>query len=266
MGDDPEHALNEAVRYAERALDLDPTLAQAHTALAYAVMMRDLDFERAEAEFGRALELDPGYATAHQWLAELLSATGRHDEAVLAARKAESLDPTMIIRWNVARVLYFAGRYEEAIGQVEAIALDGGRDSQYRLLSYYMLEDYDALASMLLEAQEQGQLPDRPPHSDDDRDGGPGDVTPIPPAEEIPRFLARMAEQSPDSSPRQLQIAAALWTRVDPDTALARLAELASDPGDPAVRAVWFEVLVDPMFDPLRDDPRYEELNARFGL
>lgn len=78
------------MRHAELALELDPTLAQAHTARAYAVMMRDLDFRTAEEGFGRALELDPEYATAHQWLAELLSATGRHDEAVREVRIAES--------------------------------------------------------------------------------------------------------------------------------------------------------------------------------
>ena len=259
-GDDPERALNEAVRHAELALDLDPTLAQAHTALAYAVMMRDLDFRRAEAGFGRALELDPGYATAHQWLAELLSATDRHDEAVRAVRTAESLDPTMIIRWNVARVLYFAGRYEEAIAQMEAIAGEGDREGPYALLSYYMLEDYDTIGSILREAREAA-----PPPGDD---GGPGSAgfPPIPPADEIPRFLVRMIEMNPDRSPRQLQAAAAVWTRVDPDSALARLTELASDPEDAGVRAVWFEVLVDPIFDPLREDPRYEQLNARFGL
>jgi hypothetical protein len=65
---------------------------------------------------------------------------------------------------------------------------------------------------------------------------------------------------------RQLQVAAWAWMRVNPDTALARLAALASDPDDPAVRAVWFEVLADPGFDPLRGDPRYQELNARLGL
>lgn len=251
-GDDPGHALNEAVRYAELALDLDPALAQAHTAIAYAVMMRDLDFRRAEAAFGRALELDPQYATAHQWLAELLSATDRHDEAVHEVRIAESLDPTMIIRWNVARVLYFAGRYEEAIEQAEPIAVEGGTYSRaarwYQMQSYYMLEDYEPIIALMRQDDE---------------------VPSVPSAENLPRALITMfdASESPaERFRRDLQFAAWAWTRVNPDTALARLAALASDPDDPAVRAVWFEVLADPGFDPLRDDPRYEELNERFGL
>jgi TolB-like protein len=251
-GDDPGHALNEAVRYAELALDLDPTLAQAHTARAYALMMRDLDFRTAEDAFGRAIELDPGYATAHQWLAELLSATDRHDEAVREVRIAESLDPTMIIRWNVARVLYFAGRYEEAIEQAETVVAEGATHSRsgrvYQIQSYYMLEDYESIVSIMRQDDE---------------------APPVPSPENLPRYFITMFEASADPAERplrQLQVAAWAWMRVNPDTALARLAALASDPDDPAVRAVWFEVLADPGFDPLRGDPRYQELNARLGL
>jgi TolB-like protein/Flp pilus assembly protein TadD len=276
-GDDPAHALDEAVRYADLALDLDPTLAQAHTALAYAVMMRDLDFRRAEDEFARALELDPDYPTAHQWRAELLSATGRHDEAVRAARTAESLDPTLIIRWNLARVLYFAGHYKEAIAQAEPVAAEGATHSDLARLiqiqSSYMLEDYESIVSLIREIQEAPpqatgrRLPGAP--RDSGARAGGGEFLSIPSADDVPRFLVLMFDTDPGSAdrhPRDLQVAAAVWTRVDADTALARLAALASDPDDPAVRAVWFEVLTDPIFDALRGDPRYEELNARFGL
>jgi adenylate cyclase len=260
---DPATALDEAERFARAALAIDPTLAQAHTALAYAVMMRDLDFPAAEASFRRALALDPGYATAHQWYAELLSATDRHDEAVREARRAESLDPTSIIRWNVARVLYFAGRYEEAIAQERELAPgDGPGDARdvWQFLSYERLGDADALVAALSETGD-GAVPPETLAAMENAS-----------AAEARALLVRAMDAWLDGdatglpAKRDLFWAARARAPVDPDGALVRLEELAEDPEDVNARVVWFEVLADPAFDRLRDDPRYGEANARFGL
>lgn len=271
-GDDPGHALDEAERYAQLALEKNPALAEAHTALAFSYMMRDLDFRRAEQSYGRALELDPGYATAHQWFAELLSAIGRHDEAVTEVRRAEVLDPTPIIRWNVARVLYFAGQYEEAIAQVGGVegfdpATSRGRDLWVLMLSLYALGDFDGMADLL-----DGLLPTR--------GASPGAAermeevlatlrsAPEPEARQLVAGLVDRMPQTEDapSERSDLGLAALAWVRVEPDSAFARLAEMAADPADVDARVSWFQILADSSFDPLRDDPRFQELNARFGL
>lgn len=112
----PATALPRAKAAADRALDLDGDLAEAHTTLGSAVIQYDYDWEVAGRHFRRAIELNPGYATGHQWYAEYLSAVGRMDEAVEEARKAAELDPlSAIILWNLQRVLLFARRYDESI-------------------------------------------------------------------------------------------------------------------------------------------------------
>ena len=102
--------------------------------------------ELFEARVKNLLELDPKYATGHQWYAELLGAMDRHDEAVAEMRLAESLDPTPIIRWNLSRSLYHAGRYREAIAQVDALPADTDFNLRmahaYKAFSLIQLEEF----------------------------------------------------------------------------------------------------------------------------
>ena len=265
-GDDPKTSLEEAERYTRLALELDPALAQAHTTLAFVQMIRDLDFEAAEESYVRALELDPDYATAHQWYAELLSAMERHDEAVREIGVAVSLDPTMIIQWNAARVLYFAGRYDAAIAKADEVIEQGGAYAVvarvYQLESYEMLGDTDAFLEVM------GRLPGGGEAVAEIRDS-----LAVTSPEELPALLARERdrwmqenEMGLDTDTGYLADSARAWARVDADVALERLTQLAADPEDVDARLDWFGVLQDPAFDGLRDDPRYQELNARFGL
>ena len=80
-----------------KALQLDDTLAEAHTSLALIAENYDYDWQTAGKEFQRAIQLDPGYATAHQWYAEYLSWLGRFDEALAESEKARQLDPLSMI-------------------------------------------------------------------------------------------------------------------------------------------------------------------------
>jgi TolB-like protein len=268
--EDPAPALDTAEAYALRALEIDPTLSQAHASLGLTRMMRDLDFARAEESFRRAIELDPTYATAHQWYAELLSALDRHDEAVGEGRRAVELDPTMIIRWNLSRTLYNAERYEEAIEVSEALMADGrtsfGPAPMYWLLSLAMLGRYE-------EAIELGADTGIPPGVAEMA----RDSLEVLGASEFPAFLARRlaeglaaAEPNPESSDvgsgRGLLILATAWARVDRNRALDYLERIGHDGNSVASRVEWFEVLLDPVFDDLRDDPRYRTLMQRFGL
>jgi TolB-like protein len=264
--DDPKSSLDEAERYARLALEIDPALAQAHTSLAFVQMTRDLDFAAAEASFGRALDLDPEYATAHQWYAELLSAMDRHDEAVHEIGLAVALDPTMIILWTAARTLYFAGRYREAIARAGEVIEQGGdyvlQARAYRLDSYEMLGDMEAYLEVMSE------LPGGGPMVAEIRDS-----LAITPPEQARAMLARVLERRVPwtdagltSVTGDLFYSARAWALADADESLERLDLLAADPTDVDTRVYWFSVLLDPAFDGLRQDPRYQELNARFGL
>ncbi len=105
---------------AQKALALDDTLAEAHTALADVLADYDWNFVEAEREFRRAIELNPGYANAHDFLAfTVLSRLGRHDEAVAEVRKARELDPlSPVISRHIGLMLYRARRYDEALTEL----------------------------------------------------------------------------------------------------------------------------------------------------
>ncbi|MDP9099137.1 MAG: tetratricopeptide repeat protein [Verrucomicrobiota bacterium] len=126
---DPKNSFPQAKAAAAKALELDSTLGEAHTALANALFAYDLNFAEAEREFRRAIELNPNYATAHQWYAEsVLTPLGRFDEAIAEARRALELDPlSVIINADVGTALTSARRYDEAIEQLRKSAeLDPG--------------------------------------------------------------------------------------------------------------------------------------------
>ncbi|HSE69029.1 MAG TPA: protein kinase, partial [Gemmatimonadales bacterium] len=122
----PVEYLAQAKAMALKALEMDDTLAEAHTSLAYARWLGDLDWTGAEREFKRALELKTSYVMAHEWYAEYLAALGRHDEALAEIKRAQQLDPLSVpVTRAVGWVLYFARRYDQAIEELQkALAMD----------------------------------------------------------------------------------------------------------------------------------------------
>jgi TolB-like protein/tetratricopeptide (TPR) repeat protein len=116
----PEDAFPRARAAARKALELDPTLAEAHASLGYALMYYDWNFSGAGAEFKRALELNPNYAIAHQWYAYLLTAIERPlSDADAEIAIAKSLDPLSVpINIDRAYILHYYGRNEEALRSV----------------------------------------------------------------------------------------------------------------------------------------------------
>lgn len=268
----PSEALPRAKDAARRALALDSTLAQAHTALAYALMSYDWDWEGARREFRRALELDPGYATAHQWYGEWLAARGRTGEAVASLRRAEELDPfSMIILWNVARGLYFDRRYDEAIAQVEKVQNlypDAGRGRALLMDITWVRGNEDAAYEMLLSdlpSEERGEA------RDSLRAGGPGALM---------RLMTRLVEDwrtettdpsaagtSSDSLDRAaVWLALPFWPMIDAgreDEIIAFLDRLIDNRN---LSALAVSLAVDPTLDPLRSDPRFRDLLRRINL
>jgi serine/threonine-protein kinase len=113
----PPDGLAKTRSAASRALALDSSLAEPHTALGLAAA-HAWDLRAAEAEYKKALELDPGYPTAHQWYGELLYHTGRIDSSFVEIRRAIALDPLAPIPFEaLGYALTLAGRYDEAIEQ-----------------------------------------------------------------------------------------------------------------------------------------------------
>jgi TolB-like protein/DNA-binding winged helix-turn-helix (wHTH) protein len=114
----PNEAMPKAKAAAQKALQLDDGLAEAHASLAYVSMVYDWDWSTAEKEFHRAIDLNPNYATAHEWYAELLAARGRESEALEEMKRARDADPLLVLMHTaVAETLYYSRHYDEVIAQ-----------------------------------------------------------------------------------------------------------------------------------------------------
>jgi TolB-like protein/DNA-binding winged helix-turn-helix (wHTH) protein/Tfp pilus assembly protein PilF len=112
----PKEAIPRGKAAAQKALEIDESLAEAHTSLALAYFEYDWDWAACEKEYKRAIELDPNYATTHQWYAEYLWAMKRHAEAIAEDQRAQQLDPlSPIISTDVASDYLFTRQYDEAI-------------------------------------------------------------------------------------------------------------------------------------------------------
>jgi len=121
-GNPPAEAMSKARAAALQALQLDDNLPEAHAALALIVQNYDYDWQTAEKEFKRAIELNPNYATAHHWYAEHLTWRGRFDEALRENELARELDPlSLIIATDTGATLYFSRQYDRAIQQFTTV-------------------------------------------------------------------------------------------------------------------------------------------------
>ena len=105
-----------------RAIELDEKLPEAHTAWALILQNYDWDWQAAGREYQRAIALNPNYATAHHWYAEHLAFLGRFDEALSESERARQLDPlSLIIAADKGVILYYSRQYDHAIAQFRAV-------------------------------------------------------------------------------------------------------------------------------------------------
>ena len=114
----PGEKMPKAKAAALRALELDETLAEAHTSLGRVLATYEWDWTGAEKEYKRAIELDPNYALGHQWYSGYLEVMGRNSEMTAERKRALELDPVSLTT-NFAQglTLYFARNYDQAIEQ-----------------------------------------------------------------------------------------------------------------------------------------------------
>ncbi|HEX7121405.1 MAG TPA: protein kinase, partial [Gemmatimonadaceae bacterium] len=144
--------------YAERALQLDDSLAEAHASLAWTLFIYDWDWDGAAREFRRAIALAPSYASAHQWYAVFLASRGQKDEAIVEAHMAQDLDPASVsIRRTTGWTYYYARRYEQARLHVDrAVAMNPLAEESYRILGLSLVElgRHDEAVRVLSESTE----------------------------------------------------------------------------------------------------------------
>src|ERR1700735_1832586 len=118
----PSEVTPKARAAALKALSLDEELAEAHASLALIAQNYDWDWQSAEKEYRRAVELDPNYATGHHWYAEHLALRGRFDEAFAEMERARQLDPlSLIIQTDNGAILYFSRQYDRAVEQFQSV-------------------------------------------------------------------------------------------------------------------------------------------------
>lgn len=132
----PREEMLKAKKAAERAVEIDPTLAEGYTSRAFVKLAYDWDWLGAEADFKRAIELNPKYATAHQWYASYLVQMGKFDRAKQEIEQAQQLDPlSPIISSNAGFYSYLQSRYDEAIQQYKKTL---ETDSQFWVAHHYL--------------------------------------------------------------------------------------------------------------------------------
>jgi tetratricopeptide (TPR) repeat protein len=242
---------------ARRALELDERLPEAHSALAVIAQNYDWDWVTAEMEYRRAIQLNPNYATAHHWYAECLALQGRFSEAFPEIEIARQLDPlSLIVATDYGAILYFSRQYDRAIEQFHSV-LD--------------MEPNFPRAHMLAWAYVQkGQFADALADIDAWRSsdnlawswamvayvaGRSGDHVRAKLAfEQLQRMEVHHALDS-------LSLAVAYIGVGDNHKALTRL-ERAYREHSSSLSALK----VDPTYDPLRADPRFQQLLHRIGL
>jgi eukaryotic-like serine/threonine-protein kinase len=140
-GSPPNETMPKAKAAALKALELDDNLAEAHASLALILDYYDWDYSGALREVDRAIQLNPNYATAHQWRGEFLMALARHDEAIGEIRRALELDPlSLIINRVLGDAYYFARRYDEAVDQFRK-TID--MDPNFRTAYWFLAAAYE---------------------------------------------------------------------------------------------------------------------------
>jgi TolB-like protein/Tfp pilus assembly protein PilF len=252
----PRDFFPKAMVAAHRAIKLDETSAEGHSALGMLVLF-DFKFEESEEEFRRAIELNPNYATAHHWFGNSLLVTlGRFDEAIKEGERAVELDPlSLIINADLGSTLMIARRYDEAIAQLRrTLALDGNFGYAHWNLgeALYLKGDIPAAIS---EYEKAAALDDDPQilallgraYAETGK------------REQALEILQKLNEKGQQHYVRKYLYTVVYTGLGDKATAIDYL-EKANEDGD-TPDTTWLKV--DPIFDPLRNEPRFQQLIAK---
>lgn len=255
----PQNELMPRARAAAlRALELDDGLAEAHASLALIEENYDYDWPGAEREFRRAIQLNPQYATAHQWYAEFLSWQGRFDEAFAESSQARQLDPlSLIIATDHASILYYSRQYESAVEQCRSVLeLDPAYDHARipMIPSYLQLGRYDDAIGEINYLAARGDGPWLWAW-EVAVDGRSGRVA------EARRALAKLEHVAASRPDRYPTLLLAYSGPAGKEQALKLLESAYAEHSNAIV-----QIKVDPIYDPIRSDPRFVDLLRRARL
>jgi len=246
-----------AIRAAQKALDLDPGLAEAH-ALLGRVLKKQFQWADAEAQYQQALALNPNNSAAHLEYANWLASHGRVDEALAWSRRARELDPLGNAGAAIGWILSHARRYDEAIRELHSVLAVHPDDASAHLFLAF---------PMIAKGQAEEAIPDlEKTASTTHRSPGALELLATAHARaghraEALRLLKELQQGREAGSVQATSF-------INPNLALGNYDEA----------LVWFErafekregilqwLKVHPFFDPVRDDPRFKDLLHRVGL
>jgi TolB-like protein/DNA-binding winged helix-turn-helix (wHTH) protein/Tfp pilus assembly protein PilF len=254
----PKEFMPQARAAARRALEIDEQLPEAHTALAIIAQNYDWDWETAEKEYQRAIQLDPNYATGHHWYAECLALQGRFGEAFPEIENARQLDPlSLIIATDYGAILYFSRQYDRAIERFRGV-LDREPDFPRAHMLVWAYVQKGLFTDALADAEAWRRRDNSPPWSwamIAYAAGRSGDQA------RAQLALEQLEELERHRTLDSLSFAVAYIGMGNNDKALVRL-EKAYLEHSSSLTALK----VDPTYDPLRSDPRFQNLVRRVGL
>jgi TolB-like protein/Tfp pilus assembly protein PilF len=250
----PADSFPQAKAAAKKALELDDTLAEAHTSLGSVLGDYDFDFEQSIKEFERAIELNPNYATAHHWYADgPLLALGQFDRAIAEGKRAAELDPlSLVINATLGSDYFLARRYDEAMAQLrKTIEMD-----PRFYYAHWALGEVWQLKGQLNEAIAEYR---RAAELNDD----PYVLALLGQAyaragqrEEAQRILVRLDEEAKSRYVHAYSFALMFLALGDKERAID---EMERAYRERAGGDVW-QAKIDPMLDELRGNPRFEAL------
>jgi len=253
----PNEVMPEAKAAAMKALEIDNTLAEAHTSLAYVLFRYDWNWAGAEAAVKRAIELNPNYGTAHQMYALYLLATQRPDEALKEIKRAQELDPLSVgLRKNLGTYFLFTRQYDKALEEYRKIleldanaAVHGYLGLAYQQKGMFdeAFQETQKMLAPKFSAEQMEEL--RQAYS---TSGYKGLLT-----TEIKLLKERSTRQYESSA----EVARLCATVGQKDEAFERLNKAYNDRADALIY-----IKVDPRYDNLRSDPRFSDLLKRVGF
>jgi TolB-like protein len=236
---------------AQKALLLDPSLAEAHAVLGMVACHYDFDWPAAEREYQKALQLNPSYSSAHQYYALGLMAHERFSEAREQLETARRLDPlALIVDVDVAVLLKFERNYDGVIAESQRILqMDPNFQLGYSMLisGYFCAHRWDACRAADAQHPMTGFLLRRALIN-----GHP---------EEARRFMSQDIAQVPSGQVRPYDVAYDAVLLGDRDLALEWLEKSYRN------RDYWLLFIgVEPEMDPVRSDPRFQAIVRRLGV